>query len=165
VTEKKIKSRVHRAHVASAHGEPEGKAWLCELKFDGYRTLAVKSGGHVQLRSRNNKDFNARYPDLLKALSSMPDETVIDGELVALDEAGRPSFNRLQNYGSAGAPLHFFIFDLLVLQGRDIMAQPLMRRRQLIESMFCRSWLTPFGIPASRWKPERPDPICKVAGP
>src|SRR5450755_647700 len=62
----------------------------------------------------------------------MPDETVIDGEVVALDEEGRPSFNTLQNY-SAGAPLHFFIFDLLVLKGKDVMAEPLVRRRELIE--------------------------------
>src|SRR5258706_9089403 len=63
----------------------------------------------------------------------MPDDTVIDGEVVALDGAGRPSFATLQNYGSAGAPLHFFIFDLLVLGGRDVMGESLIRRRELIE--------------------------------
>lgn len=69
---------------------PEGPDWLYELKLDGYRALAIKSGGKVQLRSRNDKDFNARYPSLVKALGSMPDETVLDGEVVALDEEGRP---------------------------------------------------------------------------
>jgi ATP-dependent DNA ligase len=64
---------------------PEGPNWLYELKLDGYRALAVKSGGRVQLRSRNDKGFNARYPILVKALGSMPDETVLDGEIVALD--------------------------------------------------------------------------------
>jgi len=63
----------------------------------------------------------------------MPDETVIDGEVVALGEDGRPSFNLLQNYGSAEAPLHFFIFDLLVLNGKDVMGEPLVKRRELIE--------------------------------
>jgi len=63
----------------------------------------------------------------------MPDDTVIDGEVVALDKNGRPSFNALQNYGSASSPLHFFIFDLLVLQGRDVMGDQLTARRQLIE--------------------------------
>jgi DNA ligase D-like protein (predicted ligase) len=111
---------------------PEGPDWICELKLDGYRSLAIKNGGKVQLRSRNDKDFNRRYPGLVKALASMPDETVIDGEVVALDEDGRPSFNTLQNY-SAGAPLHFFIFDLLVLKGKDVMAEPLVKRRELIE--------------------------------
>jgi ATP-dependent DNA ligase len=71
---------------------PEGPNWLYELKLDGYRALAIKSGGKVQLRSRNDKGSNARYLDLVKALASMPDDTVLDGEVVALDErAGRPS--------------------------------------------------------------------------
>jgi ATP-dependent DNA ligase len=63
----------------------------------------------------------------------MPDDTVIDGEVVALDPEGRPSLNLLQNYGSAGAPLHFFIFDVLILKGEDVMGQPLVKRRQLLE--------------------------------
>jgi bifunctional non-homologous end joining protein LigD len=113
---------------------PEGPAWLVELKLDGYRALAIKSAGKVHLRSRNDNDFNARYPNIVKALSSMPDETVIDGEVVALDSEGRPSFNALQNYGSGQAPLHYFIFDLLIWKGRDVMGEPLMKRRELIEA-------------------------------
>src|ERR1700691_5533204 len=92
---------------------PEGPSWLYELKLHGYRALAVKSDGRVQLRSRHDKDFNARYPGLVKALASMPDETVIDGEVVALDADGRPSFQALQNRGP-GMPVHFFILDLLI---------------------------------------------------
>ena len=94
-----------------------------ELKLDGYRSLAIKSGGKIHLRSRNDNDFNTRYPGIVKALAKMPDDTVIDGEVVALDEEGKPSFNTLQNFGSAGAPLHFFIFDLLILEGRDVMSE------------------------------------------
>jgi ATP-dependent DNA ligase len=74
---------------------PEGPNWLYELKLDGDRALATKSDGKVQLRSRNDKDFNTRYPGLVEALGSMPDETVLDGEVVALDEEGRPSFSTL----------------------------------------------------------------------
>jgi bifunctional non-homologous end joining protein LigD len=111
---------------------PEGPDWLYELKLDGYRAIAIKTGGRVLLRSRNAKDFNARYPGLVQALGSMPDETVLDGEVVALDEQGRPSFSTLQNHGPR-MPLHFFIFDLLVLSGRDVMAEPLVKRRALIE--------------------------------
>jgi DNA ligase D-like protein (predicted ligase) len=112
---------------------PEGAEWLYELKLDGYRTLAIKSGGQVQLRSRNNNDFSLSYPVITKALGPMPDETVIDGEVVALDEQGLPSFNALQNYGSSRAPLHYFIFDVLILKGQDVMNRPLIERRKLLE--------------------------------
>jgi bifunctional non-homologous end joining protein LigD len=63
----------------------------------------------------------------------MPDETIIDGEVVALDEDGRPSFNLLQNYGSAGAQLVYYVFDVLVLTGKDVMREPLQARRALLE--------------------------------
>ena len=112
---------------------PEGPDLLYEIKFDGYRALAIKSGGKVQLRSRNDNDFSVRYPGIVKALAPMPDETVIDGEVVALDKDGRPSFNKLQNHVSAGAPLHFYIFDLLIFEGRDVMGEPLVKRREMLE--------------------------------
>ena len=112
---------------------PEGQDWVYELKFDGYRALAIKSGGRVQLRSRNDNDFTARYSSIAAELSGLPDDTVIDGEVVALDAEGKPSFNMLQNHGSAGVPLHFFVFDLLVLKGKDVMAESLVKRRELLE--------------------------------
>jgi bifunctional non-homologous end joining protein LigD len=102
---------------------PEGPEWLYELKFDGYRALAIKTSGKVHPRSRNNNDFNTRYPSIVKALAAMPDETGIDGEVVALDGNGKPSFNLLQNYAS-GADLHYFIFDVLILKGGDVMGEP-----------------------------------------
>src|SRR5580765_4855356 len=95
-----------------AESLPDGDAWQYELKFDGYRALAIKTGGKVHLRSRNDNDFNLRYPAVVQALGALPDETVIDGEVVALDETGRPSFNTLQNYGSAKAPVFYYVFDV-----------------------------------------------------
>src|SRR5262245_42761239 len=102
---------------------PEGAHWSYELKLDGYRAIAFRTGGHVHLRSRNDNDFNYRYPAVVTALAHLPNETVIDGEVVAFDETGRPSFNTLQNYGSATAPVFYYIFDVLVLSGRDIMSE------------------------------------------
>src|ERR1017187_929225 len=81
----------------------EGASWAYELKLDGFRAEAIKSGDRVHPRSRNDKNFNAKYPSIAQALAAMPDETVIDGEVVAL-ESGRPPFSDLQN-GSATASL------------------------------------------------------------
>ena len=113
---------------------PEGATWQYEIKLDGYRAIAFKSGGRVQLRSRNDKDFGGKYPAIVKALSAMPDETVIDGEVVALDPAGRPSFNALQNYGSSAIPLFYYVFDVLILAGEDVTSEPLARRRELLQT-------------------------------
>ena len=115
------------------HDLPGGAGWLHELKFDGFRAIAFKSGGKVNLRSRNDNDFNAKYPAIVKSLSDLPDETVIDGEIVALDESGRPSFNALQNYRSSQTPLLYYVFDLMMLAGKDVMREPLSRRRELLE--------------------------------
>ena len=111
---------------------PEGDGWQYELKFDGYRALAIKTGGKIQLRSRNDNDLSVRYPAVAKALSSLPNETVVDGEVVALDQGGKPSFSTLQNH-AAGVELHFFVFDVLILAGRDVMGEPLTKRRELME--------------------------------
>ena len=75
---------------------PQGPDWLYEIKLDGYRALAINTGGRVQLRSRNDNDFSTRYAPITAALRGLPEETVIDGEVVALDEEGRPSFHLLQ---------------------------------------------------------------------
>jgi bifunctional non-homologous end joining protein LigD len=94
--------------------------------------MAIKADGKVQIRSRNNKDFNAKYPDVAKGLAALADGTVIDGEIVALDEAGRPSFNALQNYKPSSGPIFYYVFDVLVLNGQNVMSEPLSKRRQLL---------------------------------
>jgi bifunctional non-homologous end joining protein LigD len=114
---------------------PEGPGWLYEIKLDGYRALAVKSGGKVKIHSRNDSDFSVRYARITKALASMPDETVLDGEIVALDTSGKPSFNALQNYAASRVPLLYYVFDVLVLAGRDVMGESLETRRKLLEDL------------------------------
>ena len=112
---------------------PSGQQWLYELKLDGYRAIAFKRNGAVHLRSRNDNDFNGRYPAVVEALAKLPDNTVIDGEIVAFDQEGRPSFNALQNYGSAPGAVVYYVFDVLVLSGRDLRCEPLQNRRELLE--------------------------------
>src|SRR5215207_6167062 len=112
---------------------PNDPRWLYQLKLDGYRTIAFKTGRKVHLRSRNDKDFAERYPGVVKGLARLPDETVIDGEVVAFDADGRPSFNALQNYGSVRAPVVYYVFDVMVLAGVDVRREPLEKRRQLLE--------------------------------
>ena len=111
----------------------DASRWEYQLKFDGYRAIAFKAAGKIHLRSRNDKDFSIRYADVVKGLAKLPDETVIDGEVIALDEDGRPSFNILQNYGASKAPVLYFVFDVMILAGRDVRQEPLGARRELLE--------------------------------
>ena len=111
---------------------PEGEQWLYELKLDGYRALLIKDSAKIRIVSRNEKDLTANYPSVagaagrLKAVSA-----VLDGEVVALDAQGRPSFQALQH--RSAHPSHviaYYAFDLLHLDGRDLTTEPLDRRRK-----------------------------------
>lgn len=112
---------------------PSGEQWCYELKLDGYRAIAFKRNGAVHLRSRNDNDFNFRYPRVVEALARLSDDTVIDGEIVAFDQDGRPSFNTLQNQGSAAVSVAYYVFDVMVLAGQDVTGEPLRKRRELLE--------------------------------
>jgi DNA ligase D-like protein (predicted ligase) len=114
---------------------PEGSQWLWEIKLDGYRALAVKSSSNVTLFSRRKKSLNTRFPYIVEALSDLPDGTVVDGELVGLDDSGRPDFNLLQNFQAEASRIHYYIFDLLVCKDRDLTRLPLVERRALLKSL------------------------------
>ena len=107
--------------------------WVYELKLDGYRAIAFKTGGRLHLRSRNDNDFSQRYRDVVRGLAQLPADTVVDGEIVAFDEDGRPSFTLLQNYAS-DTPIGYFVFDVLMLAGRDVTQEPLSKRQALLEN-------------------------------
>jgi DNA ligase D-like protein (predicted ligase) len=113
---------------------PSSDDWEYELKLDGYRALAVKHNSELTLYSRNEKRFNKRYPALVQALTSLPDETILDGEIVALDESGRPNFHRLQN-ATVDTPLTFFAFDLLMWEGQDMRERHLDERRESLRGV------------------------------
>ena len=114
---------------------PDGPQWIYEIKLDGYRAQAVKSDENLTLFSRRRKSFNPQFPHIVEALSGLPENTVIDGEVLALDESGRPDFNRLQNFRAEATHIHYFVFDLLVYQNRDLTRLPLRERRELMRSL------------------------------
>ncbi len=89
----------------------------------------------MSLFSRRRKSFNHHYPLIVEALAELSEGTVVDGEIVALDESGRPNFNLLQNFRSESSRIHYFIFDLLICNDRDLTGLTLSKRRKLMKSL------------------------------
>src|SRR6516225_6737362 len=89
------------------------------------------SSGRLSLFSKNRKSFNRQFPHIIEALSDLPENTVVDGEVVALDDAGRPDFNQLQHSRSQASRICYFLFDLLVYQNCDLTRLPFIERRQI----------------------------------
>jgi bifunctional non-homologous end joining protein LigD len=120
---------------------PEGAEWLYEVKFDGYRALLIKNGDRAEIRSRNDKDLTAAYPGIAAAACRLDaQQATVDGEVVAVDAGGRPSFQALQHRsGHAGYTIAFYAFDLLHLNGRDLTSEPLDSRRLLLPAVLDRS--------------------------
>jgi bifunctional non-homologous end joining protein LigD len=109
---------------------PEGDEWTYEIKWDGYRALAIKHGDRVQLLSRKGNTMNRDLPAVVAAMKSLPVHTVtIDGEIVALDEQGRPSFQMLQHRASGEGTIVDYAFDLLNVDGEDWRHRPLVERK------------------------------------
>ena len=112
--------------------------WIYELKFDGIRLITVKRDEKVSLLSRNQNDLNARFPEIVEAVKNLPArECVIDGEVVALDEEGRSSFQLLQAREMEGrkSPIYFYAFDLLQLNGKSLIGLPLEARKNVLEKL------------------------------
>src|SRR5437762_5476918 len=117
---------------------PAAGDWIYELKFDGIRLIAIKDRGKVSLLSRNQNDLSARFPEIVDAVKNLPtDECVLDGEVVALDEQGRSSFQLLQAREMEGrkSPIYFYVFDLLQLDGKSFVSMPLEARKNVLEKL------------------------------
>ena len=115
---------------------PTGDEWLFEVKWDGYRALGYVRGGDSKLVSRNGNDLTGRFPDVARALAQAvrsPD-CVVDGEVCALDEQGRPSFSAMQQ-GKRGTPIVYAVFDVLEIDGAPVLDLPLTERRQRLEQL------------------------------
>jgi bifunctional non-homologous end joining protein LigD len=112
---------------------PEGREWLYEAKFDGYRAIAIKDAARIRLLSRKGNDLSKDYRAVVMALGRLQAaNAVIDGEIVAFDADGRPSFQQLQHRAASTATIRYFAFDLLYLNGNDLTKAPLSERRRLL---------------------------------
>jgi bifunctional non-homologous end joining protein LigD len=112
--------------------------WMYEIKFDGWRALGLKGGARVGLLSRNKKDFCEKFPEITEALAELQArEAILDGEIVALDRRGRPSFQLLQAFdlGEKRPPIYFYVFDLLACDGRSLLSWPLEKRKARLKGL------------------------------
>ena len=112
--------------------------WVYELKFDGFRIVAVKNGEKVNLVSRNGNELAARFPEIADAVRALPvNDCVIDGEVVALDGKGRSSFQLLQGAEMEGrqSPTYYYVFDLLQAEGKSLTGQPLEFRKEMLQRL------------------------------
>jgi bifunctional non-homologous end joining protein LigD len=117
---------------------PEGDHWFHELKFDGYRLLCHLNDGQVRFWTRNRKDWTPKFQRLAKAVKDLPvRRAILDGEVVAVDEHGRASFQRLQQALKAGdGGLIFHVFDLIYLDGYSFQRTPLIERKKVLAELF-----------------------------
>ncbi len=120
-----------------AESPPRGD-WLYEIKFDGFRAIALKGGNETRLLSRNEKDFGGKFPEVIESISELKvRDAIIDGEIVALDEKGLSSFQLLQAFelGRERPPIFFYAFDLLRLDGKDLCERPLSERKTMLQKL------------------------------
>ncbi|RYY22040.1 MAG: DNA ligase D [Chitinophagaceae bacterium] len=110
--------------------------WQYEVKWDGYRAIAIVDKKVVELRSRNDKSFNEKYYTIRDALAALGISAVLDGEIIVADEKGHANFGHLQNWRSeADGDLRYYVFDLLWLNGESLMNRPLAERRELLATI------------------------------
>ena len=115
---------------------PTGEEWTYEVKWDGYRAQAVKNGATVSLASRNLKNLTRQFPSVAQAVSRLSAKSVLlDGEIVALDASGRPSFQALHHANLEGLSIVYYAFDVLHLNGRDLTRAPLDDRRAVLRDV------------------------------
>jgi bifunctional non-homologous end joining protein LigD len=116
---------------------PDNGQWLYEVKFDGFRLLAVKNGRDVELWSRNKKTLNERFPAIAKAVATLPIKScILDGEVCTLDAHGRSSFQLLQNQAESAQP---YVFDLLAKGSQGLLDLPLLKRKEELEAVLLRA--------------------------
>ena len=133
-------------YALSVQKLPQGQEWLYEVKFDGYRCLAGRDSTGVTLWSRRGNLFTKQFPQIAEACERLPPNTLVDGEIVALDETGRVSFSLLQHHRSKAQALVFYAFDVLIYRGRSVFTVPLYFRREVLRRIFEDSNAAPIGL-------------------
>jgi bifunctional non-homologous end joining protein LigD len=124
-----------------ADAVPEGPNWVHEIKFDGYRTMALIDQGEVHLLTRSGLDWTPKYQSIADELKSLHvGQVMIDGEIVAVNEAGASSFQKLKDELGAGRSenLQYYVFDCLVLDGEDLTRLPLLERKARLKALLER---------------------------
>jgi len=110
--------------------------WIYEIKWDGYRAIAYLNKGIVDIRSRNNKSFNEKFYPVYEALKKWDVRAVVDGEIIVVNEEGMPDFSDLQLWRSeADGQLAFYLFDILWLEGFNVMNLALENRHELLQAI------------------------------
>src|SRR5204862_1964009 len=138
--------------LAETREQPFSKAgWLFELKLDGYRLRAAREDGEAKLISRNGHDLTTGFPEIARAVAALPYEgLILDGELVVADDAGRPSFSRLQNRSKLShvpevkraaveTPATLYVFDLMAFEGYDVRPLALVKRKAILAKLLPRA--------------------------
>ncbi|MBU1336927.1 MAG: DNA ligase D [Alphaproteobacteria bacterium] len=115
---------------------PAGGNWLFEMKFDGYRAQIAISGSEVRVYTRNGHDWTQQFSVILPPLKTLTTGSVLlDGEIVAIDKAGRTNFSMLKTGIGAGIPLKFYGFDILERDGQDLTGLPLLERKIILAEL------------------------------
>jgi bifunctional non-homologous end joining protein LigD len=112
--------------------------WIYEIKFDGYRALALRGGRETRILSRNQKNLGKKFPEITSSIAALHvQDLIVDGEVVALDDKGRPSFQLLQGYdmGLVRPPIVFYAFDLLRLNGEELRGLPIEERKAKLAAL------------------------------
>jgi len=127
--------------LATLHDKPfSDDDWIFEIKWDGYRAIADVNKKEKKLYSRNGLSFADAYPAVFAALDAIKKHAIIDGEIVALDDQGKPSFQLLQQYGQdQSAPICYYVFDCLYINGKSVEDKPLLQRKEMLRKLLPES--------------------------
>jgi bifunctional non-homologous end joining protein LigD len=136
ISRKKISNYIKPMLASIGDAAFDSNDWLFELKLDGYRAIAELDNGHVKLYSRNGLSFIDKYPLVASALQKIKHRVVLDGEIVLVEEDGKPNFQKLQHYESNTTyPLVYYVFDMLMYEGENMEELPLTERKKLLKKL------------------------------